>query len=326
MARRGARKAKNGVRLVVWAQPGQEALVEDAVRRGGFELVAMGPPEAKPAADLGDGTAVRTLRNLREAIRLDGVDLLWLAAPQRLKADQRRLIRESGVQTISSEPIPGNVGDLLADPREADTARFVPRMRQSPGYRAASELLDQIGPPRCVDIFLGSGPGYGTLFARLFDAMDLIETLCGGAQVLDASLGGRFSGVPETLGALRGHLTVNVRFPDQRCVCATVSDQAGCWYRSVTILGEGGCLRIKDHAFELISPDGIILDAHRERGEITPGVLIATEVGRRLKNLETADPPADATRLLALCEAARLSCRTGAGESPDKVLAMLKRV
>jgi hypothetical protein len=163
------------------------------------------------------------------------------------------------------------------------------------------------------------------LFARLFDAMDLAESLCGPIKELGAALWRPRAGVPETLAGLVGHLTVNVRFADNRCAAATVSDLAGRWFRQVAVLGEGGRLSIDDEGFEWVSPDGRLVDSHREEGRLGPGDLVAIHARRLLEGADAADLPPDGARLLAVCEAARLSARTGADEAPRKVLEMMKR-
>ena len=104
------------------------------------------------------------------------------------------------------------IADLIMDPLEAATATFVPLMRRSPGYRAALETIEEFGQRQLIDIAVGSGPGQGTLFARLFDAMDLLETLCGPAEGIDAALAAPPTSFPESLADLRGHMTLNVRF------------------------------------------------------------------------------------------------------------------
>jgi hypothetical protein len=296
-------------RLAVWADPEQDSLIEDAVRRGKFELAPV------VSAETG---------SLRDLVRREA-DLLWLASPTPIGPDERRLLREAAVPAISSVPLPGSAAELADDPREAATPPFVPLMRRSPGYRAAREVFEQFGPRRSVSISVGCGPGEGTLFARLFDAMDLVEALCGPAERLDAALWRPVPGVPETLPGLHGHLTVNVRFSDNRCAAASASDCAGRWVRQVTVLGDGGSLRIEDRGFEWISPEGQTVDSHQERKALTPGALVALQAKRLLESADAGDPPPDNARLLALCEAARLSARTGDGEAPHRVLEMLKR-
>jgi hypothetical protein len=253
------------------------------------------------------------------------VDLLWLAAAQTVEADERRLVREVDLRTITCEPMPGSAAEVLADRREAATARFVPLMRQSPGFRAACEVFEPFGQRRSLSIFLGSASGQGTLFARLFDALDLVEVLAGAADALDAALWRPVPGIPETLGGLHGHMTLNVRFSDSRCACAALSDSAGRWFRQVILLGEGGCLRIDDASFEWISPEGETIDSHREPAALSPGALVALQARRILAGADPDDPCPDTARLLAMCEAARLSARTGEGENFHRMMEMLRR-
>jgi hypothetical protein len=175
-------------------------------------------------------------------------------------------------------------------------------------------------------VFLRSGPGQGTLFARLFDAMDLVFTLCGVVETMDAALATPLPGVPDTLAGLHGHLTLNMRFPGNRCACVAVSDRAGAWFRGVTVLGDGGCLRINDSGFDWIAPDADVLESHHDDRILSVGELVGEQISRLLKRLDVNEAPPDNARLLALCEAARLSCRTGQGEAPRKMFEMMKRV
>jgi hypothetical protein len=297
------------VRLIAWADPPQEALLQDAARRGKFDLLAVESPETG---------------SLRDLVRHDA-DLLWIASPGHLGTDERRLIREAMPFAITTEPIPGSAAEVVADPREAETARFVPLFRQSPGYRAAREVFDAFGARHGAGIVMSSKAGEGTLSARLFDAMDLVEALCGAAKRLEAALWRAVPGVPENLGALGGHLTVNVRFADNRCAATALSDAGGRWQRHATVWGEGGCLRIDDNGFEWITPAGETVDSHRESKPLSPGGLAALAARRILAGTDAADPQPDTARLLALCEAARISARTGEGESPQRVLEMLRR-
>ena len=55
-------------------------------------------------------------------------------------------------------------------------------------------------------------------------------------------------------------------------------------------------------------------------------VLVGEQIVRLLEGIDHDDVPPNFARLLALCEAARLSCRTGQAESPSRMLAMLSHV
>jgi len=77
--------------------------------------------------------------------------------------------------------------------------------------------------------------------------------------------------------------------------------------------------------FAWYAPDGKLLDEHRETQSATPGLLIGEQLNRLIQQRDAQDPPPDHPHLIALCEAARLSCRTGEGETPTKVLEMMQR-
>lgn len=313
-------------RVIAWAEPGQRPLIEDAVHRAGLDIAGVGGATLAAASELADALGVERLTDLRQTLHRDDVDLLWLASPEPIGADERRLIREVGLTVVSTEPRPMEIADLVLDPAEASTAMFVPLMRRSPGYRTALDTIDEFGQRQLIQITLGSGPGEGTLFARLFDAMDLLETLCGPADGIDAALAGPQASFPESLADLRGHMTLNVRFAKGRCASIAVSDRAGSWSRAVTIVGPAGRLRIDDVDHEWIGADGETVEAATPREPVTAGALVGEQMIRAMETRDACgDRPPDTARLLALCEAARLSCRTGQGETPQKLLEMLSR-
>ncbi len=313
------------IRLVAWADPGQAPLLREAVEDGTLAMAAVGSPDTAGGTRLSEDFAAERALTLRDAILRDDVDMLWIASPQSIEKDERRLLREARAGTVTTEPLPASAADVLGDPDEARTAHFVPLMRQSPGFERASDVFGTFGERHGANIVLGCGPGQGTLFARLFDAMDLAVALGGAVEQVHAALWRPLGGVPETLRSLTGTLAITLRFRDNRCASLCVSDGAGAWLRRIVVVGDGGCLRIDDGGFEWIAPDGRTIDAHREKRTPSPGELVARQVRRLLEGRTEIDPPPDAARLLALCEAARLSAKTGAPETPEKVMEMLKR-
>ncbi len=313
------------IRLIAWAEPGQTPLLREAVEDGSIAMAAVGSPDAADGTQLSEDLAAQRTPTLRDAILRDDGDMLWIASPQPIEKDERRLLRESPTGAVTTEPLPASAADVLGDPDEARTAHCVPLMRQSPGYEAAADVFETFGERHAANIFLGCGPGQGTLFARLFDAMDLAEAIGGTIEQLHAALWRPLGGVPETLPSLTGTLTINLRYRDNRCASLCVSDAAGGWLRRLVVVGVGGSLRIDDGGFEWIAPDGRTLDAHHEERTPTPGELVARQVRRLLEGRAAISPPPDTARLLALCEAARISARTGSPETPDKVIEMLRR-
>jgi hypothetical protein len=225
---------------------------------------------------------------------------------------------------FTSEP----PGVAPADSSQDATARtpvFVPRMVRSPGFRAAMEILPQLGPLACLNIAFRSGPAQGSLFARLFDATEVLLTLCEEVQSVNAALAGPLNSVPELLANLRGHLSINFRFKSNCCACAALSDSAGTWFRGVTLLAEGGCVRISDDGFVWHGPDGVEIDSHRTPLIRLPGDLIGHQIVRVLDDVDTGEAPLDYPAMLALCEATRLSCLTGQNEAPARLLEMMSR-
>lgn len=316
-------------RIVAWADADQELLLRDFAERDSLQLLAVGCNSSDGAARLSTALEVQRVDDVRRAALLDGSDALWLAGAAELDAATLRMIRERGHTVFTSQPYPASLGDLPAQAEEATCVRFTAPMRRSEGYRFASEVIGEFGPARCVNVTMRSGIGQGGLFARLFDAVDVIESLCGEPEVIDAALvspmpGG--SNIVEDLAGLHGHMTINMRFSENRCACVAASDLAGTWFRGVTVLGDDGCLRISDDGFEWIAQDGQVLESHDAAQPSSPGSLIAEYMLRALDRLDVTDAPPDAARLLAICEAARLSCRTGEGESPRKMLKMLSHV
>lgn len=298
----------------------------DAVRKADLAPVAAGSPDPDAALALSRSLETERADDLRGAVRHHDADLLWLATRQPIEADTRRWIRERGLSTVSCEPRPMAVADLLLNSAEGTTAHVVPLMRRSPGFRSAADALSDFGPWASALVAVGCGPDDGTLLARLFDAMDLLDDQFGSALGVQATLAGCAGAVPEALRDLHGHMTINARFADHRGAAVAASDAAGSWFRRVTALGPHGRLDITDDGFTWTDPHGSTVDRGGSSHALTPGELIGLHIARVVRNLDAAEgPPPDAARLLALCDAARLSCRTGGSETPQRLLEMMRR-
>ena len=176
-------------RLIVWARPDQETLLGDAIREAELELLAVGSDTSDGAATLSEAFNVDRLGDLRQVIRRTEVDLLWLASPAPIEEAERRLLREMDILTISSEPRPGDIATIAHDPDDVVPDVFMPLMRRSENFQAALQVLETHSPPQGIVLSFRSRTGEGTLFARLFDAMDLIDQLCGEVESVSATLG-----------------------------------------------------------------------------------------------------------------------------------------
>lgn len=292
-------------RLVAWIDADQELLLRAVVDRADLELTAVGSATADAGA-LAQSLDTERLPELRDAALHADAEIVWVASMSGAADSALHALRESRRRWVSSEPIPDGL--------------YIPHLRRSPGFVAAAEMLESIGDVVLVSACLASGPGEGSLLSRLFDGFDLVDVLCGQPETVDATYVPATPRAPaESLSDLDGHMTVNLRFADRRCASITATNHGGGWSRRITLVGRTGALRFDDHAVEWPDADPSAPDA-------PPADLIARQIRRVLDRLDESAPSPATDRLLAWCEAARLSSRTGSNEAPGSVMEMLSRV
>lgn len=313
-------------RLLIWCDEAHRTFAVDVARRSSLPIAAVGSPDPAVSTALASLLKCERFDDLRVAVQAEGVNAILFASPDE-GSESLRILSQSGHRTLSIDPRPSGLTDRMDGAELESLPSFAPLFRRSPGFLASRDVLPNFGEARCVNIFFRCGKAQGGLFGRLFDAMDIVQSLCGDAEQLDAALASPvpgLPGVPESLAALRGSITINMRFPQNRCACVAVSDQAGAWFRGVTVLGEGGCLRIHDDGFDWGDADGHKVDSHLSRQSLEYVDLVADQLLRLVERRDLSDLPIDSPRLLALCEAARVSCRTGQSETPRKMLELIK--
>jgi hypothetical protein len=338
-------------RVMVWLNPDQAELAGEVARVAGFEIVGAGGPREGRSGSGAAALGVPHVDDLRSALGAAEADLIWLAAPGDFGTDQtgddaRALLgaKGRGVKVVTLEPIPATALDLAAGGwtaassgvRAVDTLRFCPLARLAPAFRQAAETLQSFGHVRALSVEAWCSTKEGSLGARLFGAMELVHALMGEPETIDAAYvspahGQGIHALPgETLRNLHGDMTANVRFADGRIAAIAISDQAGRWNRTATLLGPGGRLRLFDDGFEWVSPGGEKLDEARpkrpargKRPEISPAVAMMADAIGRLLDPAIPDPgPADHETILAMSQAGLLSARTGQGESPATIRRM----
>lgn len=235
-------------------------------------------------------------------------------------------------------------GQAAALETQGGWAAFCSPLRLAARVREAWELLEHFGPAlTCVVECFGS-PLHGTLGARVFDAADLIVSLMGQPETIDAAYvwptrGRGVHPVPsDRLRGLDGNITANLRFADGRSGAIVASGRAGRWSRTVTLISEKGRLRIDDRGFEWIGLEGESVDITGGAG----GVRVAGNARASEPNGDDAidavaeflmralDPrigasiPTDYRAVLATTGAALLSVRTGEAESPATIARMAR--
>lgn len=350
---------------ILWLHPDQLELAKAVAREARLDVIGVGSPARGQGGGLANAFDCKVVEDLRAELAAQiaagerrTADLVWLLAPGDLAneptgQDAKALIaaHAAGLRVLTSEPLPATALDLGADLWSSDqtsgglasAVRFFPLTRYSESFRAATEVLESFGAVRTASLEFWSGPRECSLGAALFAAMDLLQAVMGEPEAIDAGYVGvsTHSGGTiqpgETLRDLHGDLTANLRYSDGRAAAIVLSDRAGGWSRSATLIGNGGRIRLFDEGFEWIDADGRTIDEHRAAAREPGGGLdlfssvptanravsaIAAGLTRLAGVAPTDAPPAAVLPALAMAQAALLSARTGQAESPATVRRM----
>jgi len=286
--------AEGKKQLVAWVAPEQVELVKKVTKLAKLKLVAVGTTNQSDLPKVGNALKVATCSDIRTLAATYDDAILWIAEPQSYEVSLCELLRRRTTQTVTTTPLSGSMDELVEEAGKTPAAKFIPLMRRSASYGEATDDIEQFGLAISAQCTMTCSSIEGTLWSRLFDAMDFINGLFGTPELVQAFL--HSSNIPEEPSDLRGHMTVNLQFQKQRVATMLLSDQST-WKRETLMISENHSISIGDH-------------------ETTLPQLIADGIS----SCETT--MADAPRVLALCEAARLSCLTGAAEQPSRVLTM----
>jgi len=221
------------VRIIAWARRDQDVLVREAVAAADATLVAVGATTAADRTALGKSFDIPCETDMRVGLRREDADVFWIADATPLDADVLRAIHDRSRPVVLTEPRPGSMAELTLAPGVAQAGIVAPLLREGPAFRGAHDALTEIGAVRAVNVVSAADPSSGSLFARLYDALDTVLTLCGEPDGIDAarsSVPG--TAAPDTLSDLTGHLTANLRYGDARCAAITVTDRAATWSRT----------------------------------------------------------------------------------------------
>jgi hypothetical protein len=280
--------------LVAWIAPNQAGLAKEVAKLANLKLIAIGTSEQTNLPDLGSTLKVETCDDIRSMSTEFEDAIFWIAEPTAYDVTLCELLRQRTMPTITTTPLSGSMDELVAETGKTPAAKYVPLFRRSAGFGEATDDIEQFGLAISAHCTMTCSQVEGTLWSRLFDAMDCMNNLFGTPEIVQAFL--HSTRVPDEPSDLLGHMTVNLQFQQQRCATLLLSDLSS-WKREVHMIGEDHSITFGD-------------------GEASPAGLIAD--GIRSSEATMADAP----RVLALCEAARLSCLTGASEQPSRVLEM----
>lgn len=356
---------------LLWIDPEQAEFFRVACDAAGLAIAQVGTPAAGKSREVAELLGAEPIDDLRASLARAENALIVLGTTAGVDAsgESESLLgcADRGLSIASLEPLPASILDVRAgdfgagdddgmglslgpEPAVApgldageELASFVPLARHSRSVRDAAEVIAQLGSLRMVSVQALSGPGQGSLGARVYDSMELVLWLLGQPDRVDAayvappvSRGRGVHPLPgESLRGLEGDLSANLRFADGRAASIVASSHAGRWSRTITLVGENGRVRIYDDGLEWIGPDGRIIDASRDSGRVRGSSAIEKPIGSAVRAVadqltRLADPdrgpdaPTNLTAVLAATGAAMLSARTGEGESPDTILRMVR--
>jgi hypothetical protein len=310
-------------------------------------------PEPTHTGQVARALGCDTCNDLRSALTTLPVDMVYIAAAGEFghrdldhDLNALQMARSRAVPVATSDPIPAAAMELggtrwmdaLHNGTLAELVRFVPRTRRT---RTADELhaaLETFGVPRTCSLRLFGPSTLAGLGARLFDAMDMVRTLMGVPEIIDACYVAPAKGrgvhqLPgESLRHLEGDLTVHLRFSDGRSATAHLSDQAPATAFDMRILGAEGILSLTPERLTWRHPDGEVdqtlippNDAIPAANGTDPGeAALITQLNNLCAGVGPTHAPIDYPSVLSMAHAALLSCRTGQGESPDTIRRLIQ--
>jgi hypothetical protein len=286
--------AKSKKPLVAWIAPHQATLAKEVAKAANLKLTAVGTSDKTALVDLGETLKTKTCDDIRSMVTQYDDAIFWIAQPSAYDISLCDLLRHRTMATVTTTPLSGNMDELVVESGKTPAAKYIPLFRRSAGFGEATDDVEQFGLALSAHCTMTCGEVEGTLWSRLFDAMDCMHQLFGTPEIVQAFL--HSPNIPDEPSDLVGHMTVNMQFGGQRCATMLLSDQSN-WKRELQMIGEEHSLTLGD-------------------GDTHPAHLIADGIHSSESTM------ADAPRVLALCESARLSCLTGAAEQPFRVLEM----
>lgn len=325
-------------RCLIWCRSEQAGFVSEVASAASLRIVGLGCPGGSGAiAGVVERAGLSVLNvtafdDPRQGVQDMEHDLLLLLTLDEIDpADVEGVLNRARAGILVLEPLPAGISDCTDKP-SPESVWLVPLMRRGRAMALLDQVREQFGPVRSMSVTMRCRPTHGSLYARLTDAVDMVERMCGEIEMVDAAMSvpaGMPTEAPQSLRALRGCLTLNARFAENRCACIHVSNMGAVWSRGVTILGDNGSLRITDEQFEWCDPEGRVLD-HAELipdgsdrvGQ--PAGLLADQIDWAVDPHRRQVEPRDVARTVAVCEATRLSLATCACESPRKLLKLIR--
>lgn len=322
--------------ITLWARDGQWRWILPAAARAGLPIAAVGGPDLDPrrAAELHTQLDAEPIEDLARTLRAAADSAVLLAArpPSEVlewieSRGAAELARRS-VRLVSLPPLPSSsMSPLFREPADEALPVVAPLLSRAPLGASLRDALASFGTVQTA-LFAARGSGdFGGLGARLLDALDLLGGILGEPETIDGAVAaprapsGVRAAPTDDLTLLRGSLTAHLRFESEASAVLSLSDQAGRWFRGLSLAGDAGLIRFDDQGFEWIGPDGSTIERTEAPDHADPASALADQVFDALRDTDT---PARAPRARAAAAAGALilSARTGQPESPATIRRM----
>jgi hypothetical protein len=330
-------------RAACWLRPEQAEVIARTLRMAGIVPALAGSPEAVQTPGVARVLGCEPCDDLRLVLTAAPVDLVLIASAgvggfgdtdvdQDLTALQ--LAKARGVAVATIDPIPAAAMELtgtrwveaLENGSLAELVRVVPRTRRTRMIDELHAAMETFGVLRTCSV-RSQGPAVlGGLGARLFDAMDLVRTVMGVPETIDACFvaPANARGVHQlpgvSLRGLTGDLTAHLRFSDGRSGTLHLSDQCAASAFDLRALGAEGAITLTPQRMVWQGREGDLdtTDLPPSPEDFGEAALV-TQLNSLCAGVGPTHAPIDYPSVLSMTHAALLSCRTGQGEAPDTI-------
>lgn len=290
------------------------------------EVANLGGPRKGELTELAQQLSATVCDDLREMIVNESNTYLLLATATSIAHDLLLLALERSINVLTIEP-PTTQADQVITWKKGQTPNrrimHLPMWRLGWGWLSAAEPIEVIGSVQSTSLTSIAPPDAGSLYARLYDTVDMVTLLLGMPDSIDACLTSPTNQVPDNLHAITGQLTALLRFANKTGATIHVSDRGTRWMRRQTIVGQKGQLVLDDKSYCLNSGEITEQESiENHDATITAGELIAKQ-WQWLMDHHYGLNIVDTQQVVATCQAALLSCRTGQSESPEMILRLI---
>ncbi|MBI1367952.1 MAG: hypothetical protein GC162_04785 [Planctomycetes bacterium] len=307
--------------IVVWMDAARAPLVEAVLGRlADLRVLAIGGPRRSGIAPLAESLGVRADDDLRKMLIDQPAGYMLLAVAGGISRAELAQARSAGTMILALEPIASAIDALPHDESQAGHVVSLPWFRAAAAWQHAADPQQVLGAIRSVRISALASAHAGSLYARLYDAMEMLMSLLPAPDTVDAALTGPLKQIPEDPRNLTGHLTAHLRIGAAASAIIHASDNAAVWRRNMVVLGDEGQLVIDDEGYRLYSAAGELLDEHPAPAAAPDPAELIVRQFRRMLDGAPLPRPVEPRQVIAACQAALLSCRTGQMESVSTLL------